>query len=136
MKYLIQTPVTQRREIFLKAASIFKRRLPEFVEVEAHETVSTKGWSGFDISLAIESIEEVAAVCTAALRGEIATTASSQRACELMKLYSDLCASLTSEHITDSHLTDSIFFRRHREVQFWSRIGNRSLERSRHSIST
>jgi hypothetical protein len=40
-------------------------------------------WAGFECGLAVESIEEVAGVATAALRGEIATTAPHQRACKL-----------------------------------------------------
>ncbi|GAA5928478.1 hypothetical protein JCM3775_000623 [Rhodotorula graminis] len=74
------TSVAKRRAIFLKAAQIFKDRLPEFAQVEAEETTSTGNWAGFDVTLAIESIEEVAAAASNALRGEIASTESHQRA--------------------------------------------------------
>lgn len=79
---LSQTPVTERRDIFIKAAAILKARTPEFAKVEFEETTSTQMWAGFECGLAVESIEEVAAVATAALRGEIATTAGHQRACQ------------------------------------------------------
>ncbi|GAA5841709.1 hypothetical protein JCM3766R1_005158 [Sporobolomyces carnicolor] len=75
-----KTPVTERRDIFIKAAAILKARTPEFAKVEFEETTSTQMWAGFECGLAVESIEEVAAVATAALRGEIATTAGHQRA--------------------------------------------------------
>ncbi|GAA5968104.1 hypothetical protein JCM3765_005851 [Sporobolomyces pararoseus] len=79
-KSWVNTPVTQRRDIFLKAAAIWKERTPEFAKVEFEETTSTQMWAGFECGLAVESIEEVAAVSTAALRGEVATTASHQKA--------------------------------------------------------
>ncbi|GAA5820756.1 hypothetical protein JCM3770_005957 [Rhodotorula araucariae] len=72
--------VAERRKIFLKAADIMRQRLPEFAQIEHEETTSTMNWAGFDVTLAIESIEEVAAAATNALRGEIATTDSHQRA--------------------------------------------------------
>lgn len=75
-----KVPVTERRDIFFKAAAILKRRTPDFAKVEFEETTSTEMWAGFECGLAVESIEEVAAVATAALRGEVATTASHQKA--------------------------------------------------------
>ncbi|GAA5905731.1 aldehyde dehydrogenase [Sporobolomyces salmoneus] len=75
-----KTPVTERRDIFIRAAAILKERTPEFAKVEFEETTSTQMWAGFECGLAVESIAEVAAVATAALRGEIATTGSHQKA--------------------------------------------------------
>ncbi|GAA5939693.1 uncharacterized protein JCM15063_005261 [Sporobolomyces koalae] len=75
-----KTSAATRRSIFLKAAAILRERTAEFAQVEAHETTSTTAWAGFECGLAIDSIEEVAAVATAALRGEIASTPSDQRA--------------------------------------------------------
>ncbi|GAA5837311.1 hypothetical protein JCM11251_004963 [Rhodosporidiobolus azoricus] len=75
-----RSSVTERRAIFLKAAQIFRDRQQQYAKVEAGETTSTFGWGCFDAQLAIESIEEVAAAASNALRGEIATTDSHQRA--------------------------------------------------------
>ncbi|BGP57463.1 hypothetical protein JCM8202_002020 [Rhodotorula sphaerocarpa] len=72
--------VTERRNIFLKAAKILRDRTPEFAGVEFHETTSSQMWAGFEMGLAADSIEETAATATLALRGEIATTDVHQRA--------------------------------------------------------
>ncbi|GAA5892209.1 hypothetical protein JCM6882_003611 [Rhodosporidiobolus microsporus] len=74
------TSVAERRTIFLKAAQIYRDRLQHYAKVENAETTSTFGWSCFDAQLAVESIEEVAAAASNALRGDIATTDSHQRA--------------------------------------------------------
>ncbi|KAK4705364.1 hypothetical protein P7C70_g838, partial [Phenoliferia sp. Uapishka_3] len=74
------TSVLERRKIFLKAASLLRERIAEYAAVEYSETTSSKGWSGFEMTLAAESIEETAAAATVALRGEIATTDHSQNA--------------------------------------------------------
>ncbi|CEQ41633.1 SPOSA6832_03370 [Sporobolomyces salmonicolor] len=75
-----QSSVLERRKIFEKAAALLRAKRAEFAQVEFHETTSSEGWAGFEASLAADSIEEVAAVATAALRGEIATTDAHQRA--------------------------------------------------------
>ncbi|GAA6061740.1 hypothetical protein JCM10212_000473 [Sporobolomyces blumeae] len=75
-----QTSVVERRKIFEKAAALLREKTGEFAQVEFHETTSTQMWAGFEATLAAESIEEVAAVSTAALRGEIASTGPEQRA--------------------------------------------------------
>ncbi|GAA5869010.1 hypothetical protein JCM1840_000442 [Sporobolomyces johnsonii] len=72
--------VLERRKIFEKAAALLRAKSAEFAEVEFHETTSSQAWAGVGAGLAADSIEEVAAVATAALRGEIATTDSHQRA--------------------------------------------------------
>ncbi|POY76346.1 hypothetical protein BMF94_0543 [Rhodotorula taiwanensis] len=75
-----RTSVVERRNIFLRAAKILRDRTPELAGVEFNETTSSQMWSGFEITLAADSIEETAATATLALRGEIATTDSHQRA--------------------------------------------------------
>lgn len=70
----------ERRNIFLKAAALIRERIPQYAQIEYAETTSSQGWSGFDLTLAAESIEEVAASATVALRGEVATTGPGQRA--------------------------------------------------------
>jgi acyl-CoA reductase-like NAD-dependent aldehyde dehydrogenase len=76
----VQTSVMDRRVIFLRAAALLRERLGEYAGLEYGETTSSGGWSGFEMTLAAASLEETAACATAALRGEIATTVSSQRA--------------------------------------------------------
>ncbi|KAK4046931.1 hypothetical protein OIV83_005722 [Microbotryomycetes sp. JL201] len=75
-----KTPIVQRRDIFLKAAKLLRERIPKYAPIEFGETTSSEGWSGFEMTLAAESIEEAAAVATSALRGEIASTGPEQRA--------------------------------------------------------
>ncbi|GAA5995902.1 aldehyde dehydrogenase [Rhodotorula paludigena] len=75
-----KSSVVERRNIFNKAAMILRERLMEFAQNEHEETTSTVGWAAFDHTLAVESIEEVAAAASNALRGEVATTESHQRA--------------------------------------------------------
>lgn len=77
-----QTPITQRRDIFVKAAQLLRERIPKYAAIEHRETTSSEGWAGFEMTLAAESIEEVAAASTVALRGEIASTGPEQKACE------------------------------------------------------
>ncbi|GAA6018938.1 hypothetical protein JCM10207_009207 [Rhodosporidiobolus poonsookiae] len=72
--------VIERRNIFIKAAAMLRARTPEFAQIEFEETTSSAMWSGFEMGLAADSIEEVAAAATNALRGEIATTEPHQRA--------------------------------------------------------
>ncbi|GAA6039257.1 hypothetical protein JCM8097_003231 [Rhodosporidiobolus ruineniae] len=73
--------VLERRNIFSKAAALLRERIPtKYAQIEFSETTSSEGWSGFEMILAAESIEEVAASATVALRGEIATTEAHQRA--------------------------------------------------------
>ncbi|GAA5864367.1 hypothetical protein JCM8547_005798 [Rhodosporidiobolus lusitaniae] len=74
------TSVAERRAIFVKAAQLFKERIPQYAAVEFEETTSSQMWSGFEMGLAVESIEEVAAAASNALRGEIGTTDAHQRA--------------------------------------------------------
>jgi len=73
------TPATERRKIFIKAAELLKTRSAELAVLEAKETTSAPGWSGFDVGLAADVLEELAAASTA-LRGEIAPSPPGQRA--------------------------------------------------------
>ncbi|SCZ87932.1 BZ3500_MvSof-1268-A1-R1_Chr2-3g05400 [Microbotryum saponariae] len=75
-----KTPVTERRNIFLKAAALLKERQGDYAAVEVAETTSGPGWAGFEVFMGIDSIEEAAASATLALRGEIATTEAGKRA--------------------------------------------------------
>lgn len=59
---------------------MLRERTQQYAEIEFKETTSSQGWAGFEITLAAESIEEVAAAATVALRGEIASSAPGQRA--------------------------------------------------------
>ncbi|BGP19142.1 hypothetical protein JCM10213v2_007229 [Rhodosporidiobolus nylandii] len=72
--------VVARRNIFLRAAALLRERTAEYAKIEFEETTSSAMWSGFEMGLAADSIEEVAGVATAALRGEIASTEAHQRA--------------------------------------------------------
>lgn len=47
--------MTERRNIFLKAAKILRDRTPEFAGVEFHETTSSQMWAGFEMGLAADS---------------------------------------------------------------------------------
>ncbi|KZV92379.1 aldehyde dehydrogenase [Exidia glandulosa HHB12029] len=73
------TSLMDRRAIFLRAATILRERTAELAELEFRETTSSGGWSGFEMGLALEVIEELAAASTA-LRGEIAPSHAGQRA--------------------------------------------------------
>ncbi|KAM0750932.1 aldehyde dehydrogenase [Meredithblackwellia eburnea MCA 4105] len=74
------TSVLERRAIFLKAASLLRERNVEYAGIEFAETTSSQGWSGFELNLAAESLEETAAAASTALQGEIAVTGQGQRA--------------------------------------------------------
>jgi acyl-CoA reductase-like NAD-dependent aldehyde dehydrogenase len=67
------TPFTERRKIFVKAAELLKERTPELIQNQATETTSSAGFAGFDVGvLTAGSIEETAAAMSQALRGEMA----------------------------------------------------------------
>ncbi|KAM0791831.1 hypothetical protein ACM66B_004090 [Microbotryomycetes sp. NB124-2] len=75
-----KTSPAARRDILLKTAKLLRERIPKYAPIEFNETTSSEGWSGFEMTLAAESIEEAAAAVTVALRGEIASTGPEQRA--------------------------------------------------------
>lgn len=45
---------TERRAIFLRAASILRGRIQELADLEFRETTSSSGWSAFEAGLAAE----------------------------------------------------------------------------------
>ena len=66
------TTFAQRREIFLKAASLLRERIPQLVQQAVEETSNPKNFSGFEHAvLAAGHLEEAAAALSAALKSEI-----------------------------------------------------------------
>ncbi|KAH7131739.1 aldehyde dehydrogenase domain-containing protein [Dactylonectria estremocensis] len=56
-----KTKATERRDIFLRAATLLEQRAEEFAQFEAKETGATEFYSlGFDIPQTIETLKEVA----------------------------------------------------------------------------
>lgn len=67
------TSITERREVFVKAAVLLRERLPQLIEVEANETTASAGFAAFELGvLATSSLDETSAAMSAALRGEMA----------------------------------------------------------------
>ncbi|KAH7106032.1 aldehyde dehydrogenase [Auriculariales sp. MPI-PUGE-AT-0066] len=72
------TSPVERRNIFLRAAEIIRKRKNELAAIEARETTSTPVWAAFDTGLALDALEELAGVATTALRSEIAPSSPGQ----------------------------------------------------------
>ena len=67
------TPYTEKRKIFLKAAELMRERTPELIGCQATETTSSAGFAGFDVAvLTTATLDETTAVMSTALRGEMA----------------------------------------------------------------
>jgi acyl-CoA reductase-like NAD-dependent aldehyde dehydrogenase len=67
------TPYTERRKIFAKAAVLLQERIPELIQTQVDETTSSQGFAGFDVAvLTAATLEETAAAMSTALRGELA----------------------------------------------------------------
>lgn len=68
-----KTPLSERRQIFSRAAKLLELRKNEFIEEQIEETTSSREFASFDIStLASSCLNEIAHVMSSALRGEIA----------------------------------------------------------------
>jgi len=70
--------IAQRQQIFRKAAQLLRERSQEYAAIEQAETTSSPIWSGFEMGLAVENLEETASAINY-LRGETYNTAG-QRA--------------------------------------------------------
>lgn len=66
-----RTSVESRRAIFARAAVLLKENLAAYAAIETAETTSPAGWSGFDATLACDSLNEIASVVSVALCGEV-----------------------------------------------------------------
>lgn len=66
------TPVSRRREIFLKAASLLQQRVPEYVANTMAETVLSRGMAGFELAiLATGHLQSAAESMTQALKADV-----------------------------------------------------------------
>ncbi|KAH7106031.1 aldehyde dehydrogenase [Auriculariales sp. MPI-PUGE-AT-0066] len=73
------TSLMERRNIFLRAAEIFRKRKEELVAIEVCETTSAPMHAGLNHGLALEVLEELAGVATT-IRDEIAPHTPNQSA--------------------------------------------------------
>ncbi|SNX85681.1 related to aldehyde dehydrogenase [Melanopsichium pennsylvanicum] len=69
------TPVSRRREIFLKAVSLLQSRIPEYAANTIQETVLSRGMAGFELAvLAVGHLQSAAESMTTALKSEALPT--------------------------------------------------------------
>ena len=63
------TPL-ERRNIFLKAAAIIERRMPDFIGSMIKETGAKRSWATFNSKLGLDNVQEAASMATQ-IKGEI-----------------------------------------------------------------
>jgi len=66
-----KTAYTHRRDLLLRVADIYERRTEELVRYQCEETSCLERWARFNISLACNSLREIAANISAACTGEL-----------------------------------------------------------------
>ena len=66
-------PITERRGLLLKVASLYKERMDEIVQAQVKETACTEGWAKFNVLAATNYINESAA-CVSSVKGTIPPT--------------------------------------------------------------
>ncbi|KAH8803205.1 putative salicylaldehyde dehydrogenase [Xylogone sp. PMI_703] len=69
-----KSPLAKRRDVFLKAATLFEEKKEEFIKHMSDETAATKGWGEFNLMMAAEFLKDVAGRLTS-LKGSVPATA-------------------------------------------------------------
>lgn len=66
-----KTTHTHRRDLLLRVADIYERRIDELVRFQCDETSCQETWARFNVVLAVKTLRETAASITAACTGEM-----------------------------------------------------------------
>jgi acyl-CoA reductase-like NAD-dependent aldehyde dehydrogenase len=66
-----ETTHSHRRDLLLRVADIYERRMDELVRYQCEETSCQEAWARFNVALAVKALRETASSITAACTGEI-----------------------------------------------------------------
>lgn len=80
-----RTTASERRDIFLRAATLMEERSDELSEYMAKETGGAAQWGGFNVSTTVEMMRDIAGRIAGALEGVIPQTAEGDKMAMVLK---------------------------------------------------
>jgi len=80
-----ETTYTHRRDLLLRVAAIYERRIDEYVRYQCEETSCQESWAKFNVGLACRSLREIASNISAECTGELPPTETVGALCLVFK---------------------------------------------------
>jgi len=80
-----RTLASERRDIFLKAATLMEERTAELGDFISKETGAAEQWGGFNISVTVEMLRDIAGRIAGSMEGMVPQTSSKEKMALVLK---------------------------------------------------